>query len=201
LPAGKSHFMDHKFLFHRIRYFILSPGNAWQIVHSENRPLKDVRNSFFFPLIIAVALSATLGSLFFTHNGLSVFYSLLIGIKYFLLFYILIYLSTYLFSEITKALDLGKDFVISFKVITYSMAPLLICQIMSRLFESLIFVNILALYGLYIFWVGIERMLNPPEHKKMPILIATTVSIILILFGTNWLLSTLLDRIYFSFFG
>jgi hypothetical protein len=54
---------------------------------------------------------------------------------------------------------------------------------------------------LYIFWVGVERMLNPPEHKKMPILIATTVSIILILFGTNWLLSTLLDRIYFSFFG
>jgi hypothetical protein len=76
-----------------------------------------------------------------------------------------------------------------------------LCQIMSRLFESLIFVNILALYGLYIFWAGVERMLNPPEHKKMPILVATTVSVLLIFFATNWLLSMLLDRIYFSLFG
>jgi hypothetical protein len=193
--------MDQKFLYHRIRYIILNPGNAWKIIHSENRPIKDVRNSFFFPLIIVVALSASLGSLLFTHIGLSVIYSLLVGIKYFVLFYALIYLSSYLFGEITKALDLGKDFVLSFKIISYSMAPFLICQIMSRLFESLLFVNILALYGLYIFWVGVERMLNPPEHKKLPMLIATTVSVLIIFFMTNWLLSTMLDRLYFRFFG
>jgi hypothetical protein len=193
--------MDQKFLYQRIKYFILSPGNAWKIVHSENRPIKDIRNSFFFPLIISVALAASLGSLFFTHIGLSFIYSLLVGIKYFVLYYALIYLSSYLFSEITKALDLGKDFVLSFKIITYSIAPFLMCQIMSRLFESLIFVNILGLYGLYIFWVGVERMINPPEHKKMPILIATIVSVLIIFFALNWLLSASLDGIYFTFFG
>jgi hypothetical protein len=193
--------MDQKFLYHRIRYIILNPGSAWKIIHEENRPLKDVRDSFFFPLIIAVAFSAALGSLFFTHNGLSFIYSILVGIKYFLLFYTLIYSLSYLYGEITKALDLGKDFVLSFKIITYSMAPLLICQIMSRLFESLIFVNILALYGLYIFWVGVEQMLNPPEHKKLPMLVATTVSLLIIFFAANWFLSKLLDGIYFKFFG
>lgn len=180
---------------------MLNPGNAWKIIYSENRPIKDVRNSFFLPLIILIALSAFLGSLFFTHIGLSFIYSLLVGIKYFLLFYALIYLSSYLFGEITKALDLGKDFVVSFKIITYSMAPFFVCQIMSRLFESLLFVNILALYGLYIFWVGVERMLNPPEHKKLPMLIATTVSVMVIFFATNWFLSNILDGIYFKFFG
>ena len=193
--------MDQRFLYSRIKYIILNPGNAWKLIHAENRPIKDVRGSFFMPLITAIALSATLGSLFFTHNGLSYVYSILVGIKYFLLFYIVIYLSSYLFGEITKALDLGKDFVLSFKIISYSMAPLLICQIMSRLFESLIFVNVLALYGLYIFWVGVERMINPAEHKKMPLLIATVVSVLTIFFATNWLLSQMLDGIYFRFFG
>ena len=193
--------MDQKSFYHRIRYIILSPGKTWEIIHSENSPIKDVRNSFFFPLIIAVALSASLGSILFTHIGLSFIYSLLVGVKYLVLFYALIYLSSYLFCEITKALDLGKDFLLSFKLITYSMAPFFICQIMSRLFESLLFVNILALYGLYIFWIGVEKMINPPEHKKMPILIATTVSVLVIFFATNWLLSAMLDRIYYTFFG
>lgn len=180
---------------------MLNPGNAWRIIHSENRPIKNVRNSFFFPLIIAISLSATLGSLFFIHSGLSYIYSLFVGVKYLILFYALIYLSSYLLAEITKALDLGYDFVRSFKIINYSMTPFLICQIMSRLFESLLFVNILALYGLYIFWVGIETMINPAENKKMPILIATTISVIAIYIATNWLLSTILDGIYFNFFG
>lgn len=193
--------MDHRFLYNRIKYIILSPGNAWKIIHEENRPIKDVRNSFFFPLILAVAVSASLGSILFTQNGLSVVYSLLVGLKYFFLLYILVYFSSLMFCEITKALDLAKDFVLSFKIIIYSLAPYLICQIMSGLFESLIFVNVLALYGLYIFWVGVEIMLNPPEHKKMPLLIATTVSVLIIFFVTNWLLSSLLDGLYFKFFG
>ena len=193
--------MDHKFLYNRIKYFVLSPGNAWKIVHNENRPIKDIRNSFFFPLIIAVTISATLGTIFFTHIGLSYAYSLLVGIKYFILLYVLINLSSYALCKITKRLDLGKDFVQSFKLITYSLAPFMICQIISRLFESLLFVNILAFYGLYIFWVGVEIMINPPENKKMPILISTTLAVIVIFFATNWILSTILDGIYFWFFG
>ena len=72
---------------------------------------------------------------------------------------------------------------------------------MSRLFESLLFVNIIGLYGLYIFWVGTEKMLNPPVYKKMPMLIATTITLIGIYVITNLVLDKLIDRIYFSFFA
>lgn len=193
--------MDYNFLYQRIKYIILDPVKAWKAIHTENRPIRYVRGSFFFPLIILVSVSAFLGSILFLHTELSEVYSVMVGIKYFILMYLTIYITTFIFKEITNSLDLGRDFTLSFKMIAYPAAPFLICQIISRLFESFLFINVLALYGLYIFWTGAEKMLNPPEHKKMPLLIATTVVFTGTFIFTNWLLTQVLDRFYFAFFA
>lgn len=191
--------MDFKFLYHRIRNLVLNPVAAWDAIHSENRPLRYVRGSFFLPLTVLVAVSAFLGALLFTHTGFSEVYPVLIGIKYFLLFLISAYATTFIFMEVTKSFGLGSDFTVSFKIIVYSVAPFLICQIISRLIESFIFVNLLALYGLYIFWTGTEKMINPPEQRKIQLLLAATFSFILVFVIANWLLSGIIDKIYFAF--
>jgi hypothetical protein len=193
--------MDYKFLYHRIKYIILDPVKAWDEIHSDNRPIKDVRNSFFFPLITLVAIAAFLGSVIFANTGLSVIYSILVGIKYFLLLCLVIYATAFIFREITYAMDMGRDFTISFKMIVYSIAPFLICQMVSRIFESFIFINILALYGLYIFWIGAEKMLNPPEHKKMPMLIAATLTMIGLYIAANFFLTMIIEKFYFAIFS
>jgi hypothetical protein len=192
--------MDYKFLLRRIRYIILNPAKAWDSIYSEEKAIKDVRGSFFLPLIIAVAVAAFLGSVIFTNTGLSVIYSLLFGIKYFALLYLVTYASSVILKEITYALDLGRDFNHSFKLITYSIAPFLFCQIVSNIFESFIFVNILSLYGLYIFWTGSEKILNPPEHKKMPMLIATSITFIGLFIAINFFLTMIIDKFYYAFF-
>jgi hypothetical protein len=193
--------MDFKFLHRRIKYVILDPVKAWDAIHSENRPIKDVRGSFFFPLIILVALAAFAGSVIFDNSGLSIEYSILAGVKYFLLYYFVIYASALILREISYAQDLGRNFTTSFKLIAYSIAPLLLCQIASRIFESFIFVNVLSFYGLYIFWIGMEKMLAPPEHKKMPMLIAITISLAGLIIAGNLILTMVVDKIYFTFFA
>jgi hypothetical protein len=193
--------MDFKFLYHRIKYIILNPAKAWNYIFEENRPLKDPRNSFLFPLVILITLSAFLGSIIFTNATLSPVYSVFIALKYLILNLFVVYASAVVFSEITKALDLGKDFTVSFKMMVYSLAPFFICQIVSNLFESLIFVDILALYGLYIFWVGAVKMLNPPEHKKMPMLVATFIVITGFFISGSIVLSAIIDRFFFKYFA
>lgn len=193
--------MDFKFLSERIKYIILNPGRAWDAISSENRPIRYVKGSFFFPLIILVAISAFLGSILFVHTGISAIYSVMVGIKYFLVLYIAIYATSYIFKEITNYLKLGDDFTVAFKIITYSVSPFLICQILSRLFESFIFVNILSLFGLYIFWIGAEKMLNPPEDQKIPLLVSAVVVFIAVFLIGSWLLSQIIDGIYFAFFA
>jgi hypothetical protein len=193
--------MDYKFLYQNIRYIILNPAKAWKIIDEEKRPLKDVRNSFFLPLIFLASVCAFLGSIIFTNATLSPVYSVFVGLKYLLLYLFVGYTSAIIFGEITFALDLGKDFTLSFKMIVYSLAPFIICQCVSHFFESLIFVNILSLYGLYIFWSGAEKMLNPPEHKKMPMLVAAFVVVIGFYVAGNIVLTSIIDRIYFAAFA
>ena len=180
---------------------IINPVKTWDSIHSEERPLKDSRNSFFFPLIVLVAISAFAGSLLFANSQLSIIYSVFVGIKYFVLLLFVVYASAIIHKEITYALDLGRSFPASFKIILYSLTPLILCLVFSRLFESVLFINILGLYGLYIFWTGSEKMLNPPEHKKMPMLIATAITVIALYVAGSWILTQVIERVYFAFFA
>ncbi len=193
--------MDFRFLYHRTKYLIINPGKAWEVVHREERPMKYVRGSFFLPLIILVSASAFLGSLFFINTTLNPMYSVLAGMTTFLFLYLGVYASSFIVREIMRALDLGQDFLVAFKLVAYSMAPIFISLTVSRLFESLLFINVLGLYGLYVFWVGMETMVSPPDHKKLPMIIATVVAMLIIFLLLQVILSKLTETIYFAFFS
>jgi hypothetical protein len=193
--------MDHKFFLSGLKNILLSPIKAWEIIDSENKSVRVTRNNFLIPLNILVAISAITGSLLFTNTELTPVYSFFIGVKWFLVFIISIYLTALVLGEITFPLDLGKDFSVSFRLIVYALAPFMLCQVLSRLFESLLFVNIIGLYGLYIFWTGAEKLINPPQYKKMPLLIATAITMFAIYAGTSIFLNMLVDKVYYSFFA
>jgi len=193
--------MDFRFLYHRTKYFIINPGKAWEVVHLEERPMKFVRGSFFMPLIILVSVSAFLGSMFFINTTLKPMYSVLAAITTFLFLYLGVYASAFIVREIMRALDLGHEFLVAFKLVAYSMAPIFLSLTVSRLFESLLFINVLGLYGLYIFWIGMETMINPPDHKKLPMIIATVVSMLIILLLLQVILSKLTHAVYFTIFA
>jgi hypothetical protein len=193
--------MANNFFLFVIKDIISDPVKAWEAVDSENKPVNIIRNSFLFPLIFLVSVSATAGSILFVNTGLSPVYSVFAGIKCFLLFYLTVYATALILKEITHALDLGRNFAVSFRIVAYSIVPLMLCQLVSRLFESLLFVNVLALYSLYLFWTGAGRMFTPPAHKRMPLLVACVVTFIVIFIASDVVLSKLLDKIFYAFFS
>jgi len=193
--------MDLRFLYHRTKYFIINPGKAWEVVHREARPMKFVRGSFFMPLIILVSISAFLGSMFFINTTLKPMYSVLAAATTFLFLYLGVYASAFVVREITRALDLGHDFLTAFKLVAYPMAPIFLSLTISRLFESLLFINALGLYGLYILWIGMETMVNPPDHKKLPMMIAVVVSMLIVFLLLQVILSKLSEAVYFGIFA
>lgn len=160
--------MGNKFILFLVKDIIINPVRAWETIDSENKPVNQIRNGFLFPLSLLVSISAALGSLLYTNPGLSPVYSVFVGIECFIVFYISTYASAYILREISYAFDLGRNYAVSFRLIVYSTVPFMLCQIINRLFESLLFVAVLALFGLYIFWTGAERMLPPRHIRKCP---------------------------------
>lgn len=193
--------MSFNFFLQGIKNIVFNPVKFWETLKSEQTPSATVRNSFLIPLAFLVTLSAFFGSLFFTNSELSPAYSALTGLKCFAVILIAVYSTAYLVGEITNVLDLGRNFNFSFNLVVFSVTPFLMCQILSRLFESLLFVNIIAFYGLYIFWVGVEMIMNPPQYKKMPLLIAVFITFTGIFIATNLMLSMIIDKVYYLFFA
>lgn len=193
--------MSNKFLLFTVKDLIINPAEAWETIDTENKPVNQIRNGFLFPLCLLVSVSAFLGSLLYTNAGFSLVYSIFAGIECLLLFCISVYAAAYILREISHYMDLGRNWAISFRLIVYSIVPFMLCQMISRLFESLLFVDVLSLFGLYIFWIGAERMLTPPAHKKLPLMIGTFVSFVGIFIITDYLFTKLFDKIFYTFFS
>ncbi len=85
--------MNYKFFLSGLKNIILSPLKGWETIDSENRTVKFITNNFLFPLVILVTVSAIAGSLLFTNTELSPVYSIFTGIKWFLIFFVSIYLT------------------------------------------------------------------------------------------------------------
>jgi cellulose synthase/poly-beta-1,6-N-acetylglucosamine synthase-like glycosyltransferase len=193
--------MYYNILLQRFIQILFNPAKAWDSISSEKRTIKDTRNKFLLPLAAFVAVSAMAGSYFLANKQLSFIYSLLEGLKYFILLLAVVYSSAVILKEMTYALDLGRDFSVAFKLIVYALTPLFVCLVVSCLFESMIFVVILALYGLLIFWEGVIKMLNPPDHKKMPLLIATAITVTGLYISFSMVLNLVIDRVFYAFFA
>jgi hypothetical protein len=192
--------MNLRFLASRGRNILINPVKAWDTIYSENKSLGYVTFNFFIPLLLLVAISAFFGAMLFTHAEFSRAYAVLAGIKYFIVMTLTIYATAYFLSEITKSSGTPAYFKVSFQIVLYSVVPLLLCQILSNLFESFIFVNVLALYGLYLFWTGVEKMLDPPQPKKIMFIILTFAAFIIFYTASNRLLTILSEELYFALF-
>ncbi|HEX2969639.1 MAG TPA: YIP1 family protein [Bacteroidales bacterium] len=192
--------MDLKYFISGLKNILSDPSKAWGIINAEHKPLNVIRQSIVLPLVLLVSVAAMAGSLMFSNNSLPPAYSVFTGLRTFLVLIITIYVASYVLGEITYPLDLGKDFYTSFTIVSFSFVPFMLCQIFSGLFESLLFVNIIGLYGLYIFWAGAEKFLDPPQYKKMPLLIATSVIAVGIYIITNEILKTVLDKLFYAIF-
>jgi hypothetical protein len=193
--------MDFNFLVRSVRGIILDPLKEWDVIQAENKHAFYFSRNLLFPLLILASVSAFLGSFLFTNTVLKDSYSILTGIKYFTLLFLVIYGTALIFKEITNAFGLSKDFNSSFKIIVCSVVPFLLCQIITRVFESFIFINILSFYGLYILWTGIEKLIDPPERKKILLTISASIAFIALLSFASWILTLAFDKLYFSIFA
>lgn len=192
--------MDLKFFMSGLRNILFDPEKAWDTINLEHRPLKVIRDSFLLPMIIMASIATFAGSLLFTDSNLPPVFSFFSGIRTFLVLLCTVYATALVLGEVTYPLDLGKDFYVSFTMVTFSFVPFLICQVFSGLFESLIFVNIIGLYGLYIFWAGAEKFLDPPQYKKVPLMIASSVIAVIVYIALNAVLKTVFDKFYYALF-
>ena len=193
--------MDFKFLADTVRNIILDTIKEWDSIYNGNKPYLLFSRSLFFPLVILASISTFLGAFLFTNTELTNFYSVSAGIRYFAVITIVVYGTALALREMMRSFGYGSDFGIAFKIVCCSVVPLLLCQIISQLFESFIFVNILGFFGFYILYTGIERMLSPSESDRLKLMLGVPMIFFVLFILTGKIITQITDKFYFTFFA
>lgn len=193
--------MDFGFFLRGLTGVIFKPARFWETLNPDRHTASKILLSYLLPLVILVSLSTYFGSMLFTNTKMELAFSVITAVRCLAVYAVSIYLSTNILNGITHPLDLGRNTAVSFSLIVFSVTPLMLCQLISKLFETFQFVNILALYGLYIFWAGAEKLLNPPDYRKTPLLVAAFVTFTGIFIAADIILKMVAERLYSALFG
>ncbi|MGK7393102.1 MAG: Yip1 family protein [Candidatus Cyclobacteriaceae bacterium M3_2C_046] len=85
----------------------------------------------------------------------------------------------------------------SFQLATYAFSPYFVANILMQLFPANQYLFFLSLYGLYIYWLGLGKLLYTPWDRKIPFMIITifVVFVFWLIFG--FLLSLIFNGIFY----
>lgn len=158
------------------------PGNSWPAIASENWYRRRVVLEVLLPMAFLVGISSFLGTLISggIEDSVAIGYLILSGFISFLIFFLEVYLSAWLITEIAISLKSDTNSHYIFNLLIYSHIPFFLTLSVSLLFPDLIFVNLLGVYSFVLFWKGIEHFSNLKEERKTVFMILSTLIMILL---------------------
>lgn len=193
--------MDLALLYKRVIMLVTKPASFWSQVKEEDIPTSEVRRSFLLPIILLVSISSFAGTYLYSYNSLSLIYPLLKGLEYFLILFITTELVVFILSEITVYLLKIRIYAEIYKLVIYSVAPFMLMMIISKIFSSLLFLNMLGLYGLLILWMGIDIIVGGDKMFRIRLTSLIAMATIVFYLGIRWIISALVEGLYFTIFG
>jgi hypothetical protein len=190
--------MDFHFSLQGIRKLIINPAEYWELTGKEETSSSHIRNSVLIPFAIIIAIFGFTGSIIFTNSHLQPVYSFLFSIQCFVVILAAVFLTVYILKKAAGFSGISLAYNRAFELIVISLVPFFLCQILSKLFESFQFVNILSLYGLNIFWIGQEQLIKTVEKQKLTLLIISFISFLFLYLITDSVAGFITDRLYFG---
>lgn len=166
----------------RIRSSIIQPKEFWKDQKHTTENQWGILFRFYFPLLLIVSSANFLGEFISSKHFYTGFAAAKAG-REFMLYTLQYFISVFFTAELMKPFGAKRNFQVAQKLVVYSITPFLLVSIVSGLFPFLYAVDALGMYGFYIFWIGVQEMLDFPVRKESSyILIAILVNFFLFSF-------------------
>lgn len=183
-------------IYSRVKTVVLRPGEFWDAEKSEDPTGSRMTWQFALPLLILIALAVFVGE-FFRSTHFYVGFALLKSLKSLVLYVSFYFLATYLTNTLIGTFGGQKSIQDVRKLVGYSLTPMLLVSVLTGLFPGFLYViDVLGMYGFFIFWVGGKKLLVLPEQRKESYLLITIVVNFFIFSFLSVFLSKLLTAWY-----
>lgn len=187
-------------LLGRTKSIILKPSQTWLEIKEEKTTISELYTSYaaILAAIPAVAVAQLIGYGLIGHSVLGTHIRWGIGraFGYAILFYILSLMGIYVVALITDALapSFGskKNILNAFKTVVFSMTPGWVGGIFYIIPPLSILAILAALYGIYLFYLGLPVLMETPKEKS----IGYVVIVIVLTFVVNIVIGAIAGAIF-----
>ena len=170
----------------RVKKLILQPRQEWLVIDGETHTVQGLYTQY---VMILAAIPAVCGLIGFSLIGIGTFgatYRLPIaaGVAHMVVGYLLSLGTVYMFALIIDALapNFGsqKNFNQALKVAAFAPTAAWIAGVFTLIPSLSIIGSLLALYSLYLLFVGLPILMKTPEDKAVPYVVVVIIAAIVI---------------------
>ncbi len=185
-------------LVERSKNIILKPSQTWLEIKDEKATISELYTSYAMILAAIPAIAQLIGYGLIGHSILGAHIRWGIGraFGYAILFYILSLVGVYVVALITDALapSFGskKNTLNAFKTVVYSMTPGWVGGIFYIIPQLSVLAFLAALYGIYLFYLGLPALMETPKEKT----IGYVVVVIVLTFVVNIVIGAIAGAIF-----
>lgn len=185
-------------LLGRAKSIILKPSQTWIEIKEEKTTISELYTSYAAILAAIPAVAQLIGFGLIGHSVLGTYIRWGIGraFGHALLFYILSLVGIYVVALITDALapSFGskKNILNAFKTVVFSMTPGWVGGIFYIIPPLSILAILAALYGIYLFYLGLPVLMETPKEKS----IGYVVIVIVLTFVVNIVIGAIAGAIF-----
>ena len=187
--------MNFNAIIKRAIAIITKPNDEWQVIKNETMSIADMFTKY---AIILAAIPAIAGFIGYGLIGISVGFGtfriplgrcLIWAIFMYALSLVGVYLTAFIMDALASSFGSQKDMNRSLKVVVFSWTPVWIAGILYILPSIAVIVWIASLYALFLLYIGMKSLKEPPQDKLMGYFIVTLVINVVVLFLVGFIVS------------
>ena len=186
--------LSYKNIIAQTKELIFNSDEFWKRKSTCKEGVREVLVMYLLPVLLVAAIAVFIGE-FFRRTDFFIEYPLLKALREVLLFVLQYYVGIFFTTELMKTYGGEKDKEAARKLVGYSFVPFMLASIVTGLFEFLYVLDILGLYGFYLFWQGAKVLVKLPEHKAHSYIVITIVVNFFTFSFFSWFLGRLLEFI------
>jgi len=183
--------MDFNAIIKRVIALVTSPKTEWEKIKNEPMTTADM---FLKYAVILAAIPAIAGFLGFSLIGLRIGFSLTWAILMYIFSLVGVFGMAFIIDALAPSFGAQKDMNRSLKVVIFSYTATWVAGIFFIIPSLYILVWLVSLYTLYLLYVGMEILKEPPKDKLMGYFVVSLVVAIAI----NAVIWLIVNRITFG---
>jgi hypothetical protein len=148
-------------LIHKVKAILLRPGKAWDEIKMETTTEKEIFYGYLILIAAIPAVAGFFGSLF---DGENFFRALLWAVLFFGFSITGVWAAAKVLTFFAPNFKADQNYMAFLKLTTYAFTPIFLACIFF-LIPPIYGFSILGIYGFYLFWTGLPKLINCPQEE------------------------------------